>query len=117
MVKHNFKKLLIWQRSLDLVFETYSMTKTFPNEEKFGLISQLNRCAISIPSNIAEGCSKTSEKHFKSFLEVSLGSAFEWETQLLIARGLKYITKNQFNQLEIKINDIQKMISSFKEKI
>ena len=117
MVKHNFKKLIIWRKSLELVFETYSVTKTFPNEEKFGLTSQLNRCSVSIPSNIAEGSSKSSEKHFKAFLEVSLGSAFEWETQIIIAKGLNYITQEKFNQLEKNINDIQKMISSFKEKI
>lgn len=117
MVKHNFKKLIIWKKSLELVFETYKITKTFPNEEKFGLTSQLNRCSVSIPSNIAEGSSKSSEKHFKIFLETALGSAFEWETQIIIAQGLNYITQEKFNQLEKNINDIQKMISSFKEKL
>jgi four helix bundle protein len=117
MVKHNFKKLIIWKNSLELVFETYKMTKAFPTEERFGLTSQLNRCSISIPSNIAEGSSKSSEKHFKTFLETALGSAFEWETQIIIAKGLNYITEVKFNQLEKNINDIQKMISSFKDKI
>ena len=84
MTKHNFKKLLIWQESMKLVVETYALTKSFPNEEKFGLISQLNRCSVSIPSNIAEGTSKSTEKHFKTYLETSLGSAFEWETQIRI---------------------------------
>ena len=117
MVQHNFKKLLIWEQSLALVFETYKVTKTFPAEERFGLISQLNRCSVSIPSNIAEGCSKSSIKHFKVFLENALGSAFEWETQMIVAKGLNYITEEKFNQLEKYINDIQKMISLFKEKI
>ena len=117
MVKHNFKKLIIWKNSLELVFETYRMTKDFPSEEKFGLTSQLNRCSVSIPSNIAEGSSKSSEKHFKTFLETALGSAFEWETQIIIAKGLNYITEEKFNQLEKNINDIQKMISSFKDKL
>jgi len=117
MVKHNFKKLIIWQKSLELVFETYKVTKTFPKEEMFGLTSQLNRCVISMPSNIAEGSSKSSEKHFKTFLETALGSAFEWETQIIIAKGLEYITLEKFIQLEKNINDIQKMISSFKDKI
>ena len=117
MVKHNFKKLLIWKHSLELVFETYKVTKTFPTEERFGLTSQLNRCSVSIPSNIAEGSSKSSEKHFKTFLETALGSAYEWETQIIIAKGLNYITEENFNQLEKNINDIQKMISSFKDKI
>ena len=117
MVKHNFKKLIIWKESIELIFKTYEVTKTFPDNEKFGLTSQLNRCSVSIPSNIAEGTSKSSEKHFKVFLETALGSAFEWETQIIIANGLKYITQEKFNQLEKNINDIQKMISSFKEKL
>jgi len=117
MIKHNFKKLIIWKNSLELVFETYRLTKTFPSDERFGLISQFNRCSVSIPSNIAEGTSKSSEKHFKTFLETALGSAFEWETQIIIAKGLNYITEEKFNELEKNINDIQKMISSFKDKI
>ncbi len=117
MVKHNFKKLIIWKNSLELVFETYRITKSFPIEERFGLISQLNRCAVSIPSNIAEGSSKSSDKHFKTYLETALGSAFEWETQIIIAKGLNYITEGKFKELEKNINDIQKMISSFKDKI
>jgi four helix bundle protein len=67
MVKHNFKKLIIWKESIELIFKTYEVTKTFPDNEKFGLTSQLNRCSVSIPSNIAEGTSKSSEKHFKVF--------------------------------------------------
>ena len=77
MVKHNFRKLNIWKDSLDLVYKTYSLTKAFPDSEKFGLARQLNRCSVSIPSNIAEGSSKSSDKHFKTFLETSLGSSFE----------------------------------------
>jgi four helix bundle protein len=117
MVKHNFRKLKIWKESIELVFETYKITKTFPNKEKFGLTSQLNRCSVSIPSNIAEGTSKSSDKHFNNFLETSLGSAFEWETQIIIANGLEYITDEKYYKLIKNINDIQKMISSFKEKL
>jgi len=117
MTKHNFKKLIIWQESLELVIETYSITKEFPSEEKFGLISQLNRCSVSIPSNIAEGTSKSSEKHFKSFLETSLGSAFEWETQIIIAFKIGYISQEKFNDLENRITKIQKMINRFIDKI
>jgi len=113
MVKHNFKKLLIWQESLELVIETYKTTKTFPKGEKFGLASQLNRCSVSIPSNIAEGTSKSSAKHFKTFLETSLGSAFEWETQIIIAFNLGYITQERFEELENYIVRIQNMIYKF----
>ena len=113
MSRHNFKKLKIWQEGMELVVETYKVTKTFPSEEKYGLISQLNRCSVSIPSNIAEGTSKSSEKHFRTFLEISLGSAFEWETQITIAEKLKYISSDEFKELEIRIIQLQKMISGF----
>ncbi len=112
-MKHNFKKLIIWQESLELVIETYKTTKTFPSEEKFGLTNQLNRCSVSIPSNIAEGTSKSSEKHFKSYLETALGSSFEWETQIIIAFRIGYINQNKFAALENRINKIQNMIYKF----
>ena len=117
MKRHNFKKLKIWQEGVALVIETYKTTKTFPSEEKFGLISQLNRCSVSIPSNIAEGTSKSSEKHFKNFLETSLGSTFEWETQIIIAEKLKYISSDEFEELETRIIQLQKMISGFISKL
>jgi len=114
---HNFKKLKIWNESMNLVSETYKITKTFPEFEKFGLTSQMNRCAISIPSNIAEGSSKSTNKHFKNYLEISLGSAFEWETQLIIAFNQQYVSGETFNQLEEKIKELQKMISSFQSSL
>lgn len=116
MGKHNFKKLKIWKQSLELVFDTYRITKTFPENERFALASQLNRCSVSIPSNIAEGTSKSSDKHFRNFLETSLGSAFEWETQVIIAKGLGYITEEKYNELEKTIDEIQKMIAGFIDK-
>ncbi len=112
-VKHNFKKLIIWQESLELVIETYKTTKTFPSEEKYGLSSQLNRCSVSIPSNIAEGTSKSTSKHFKNYLETALGSSFEWETQIIIAHRVDYISKSKFTELENRINKIQNMIYKF----
>ena len=114
---HNYKKLLIWQKSMELVYETYEITKNFPTEEKYGLTSQLNRCSVSIPSNIAEGTSKSSDKHFVIFLEHSLGSSFEWETQICIALKLGYINQEKFNELESKIIKIQNMIYNFKNKL
>ena len=77
---HNFKKLKIWSERMDLVSKSYRLTRTFPDFEKFGLVTQMNRCAVSIPSNIAEGSSKSTDRHFNKYLEDSLGSAFEWET-------------------------------------
>ena len=77
----NFRNLKIWQRAMKLVIAIYNLTRMLPKEEKFGLKSQMTRAAISIPSNIAEGSSRSSPKEFKHFLEMSLGSAFELETQ------------------------------------
>ena len=114
---HNYKKLLIWQKSMELVYETYEMTKNFPTEEKYGLTNQLKRCSVSIPSNIAEGTGKSSDKHFIIFLEHSLGSSFEWETQICIALKLGYINQEKFSELEKRVNEIQNMIFSFKTKI
>lgn len=112
---HNFKKLKIWTESIELVKDSYTLTKTFPDFEKFGLVSQMNRCAVSIPSNIAEGSSKSTNKHFNKYLQDSLGSAFEWETQLIIAFNEDYLSEENFKKLEQKIKQIQKMISSFQK--
>jgi len=111
---HNFKKLKIWIESMELVSESYKITRSFPKFETYGLMSQMNRCAVSIPSNISEGTSKNSNIHFAQYLEHSLGSAFEWETQLIVAHNEKYISEEKFKELENKIKQIQKMISSFK---
>ena len=111
---HNFKKLKIWNESMELVSESYKITRTFPKYETYGLMSQMNRSAVSIPSNISEGSSKSSDKHFASYLEHSLGSAFEWETQLNVAFNENYVSEENFKELELKIKQIQKMISSFK---
>ncbi len=99
--------------SMSLVSNTYKITRDFPDFEKFGLVSQMNRCAVSIPSNIAEGSSKSSNKHFKQYLEIALGSSFELETQLIIAFNESYISEEKFKYLEEKIKQIQKMISGF----
>ncbi len=113
MGRHNFKKLKICQESIKLVSESYKMTKMFPDSERYDLISQMNRCAVSIPSNISEGSSKSTDKHFKRYLEISLGSAFEWETQLIVSYNIGYIQKEKFDELEDKILQIQKMIGAF----
>ena len=77
----------------------------------------MNRAAVSIPSNISEGSAKSSDKHFKVFLETSLGSAYEWETQLEIARSEKFVREEDYNQLLIKIQSLQKRIGSFIDRL
>jgi len=117
MGRHNFKKMKIWEESITLVGASYKLTRSFPDFEKFNLISQMNRCAVSIPSNIAEGSSKGTNKHFRKYLENSLGSAFEWETQLIVARNENYLLEEEFTNLENRILQIQKMIGSFMDKL
>jgi len=112
---HNFKKLSIWQKSMELVNMNYEITRQFPDYERYGLTNQMNRSSISIPSNIAEGSSKGSDKHFNQYLETSLGSAFEWETQINIAFRQGYISEENFKELEDNINQIQRMISGFQK--
>jgi four helix bundle protein len=113
MIKHNFRKLTIWKDGIHIAKETYEMTRIFPKEERYGLTSQIQRCAVSVPSNIAEGSARSSDKHFKQYLETALGSAFEWETQLIIAFEIKYISQETFNHLENKIQHIQNQIIKF----
>lgn len=105
---NNFKKLKIWEEGITIVSETYKMVKDFADFEKFNLVSQLIRCAVSIPYNIAEGTSKSTDKHLNKNIEDSLGSAFEWETQLIVAYNEKYIAEEKFNLLENKIQKYKK---------
>src|SRR5690554_27191 len=105
-----FKELKVWQKAIDLVTETYLVTKDFPKEEVFGLINQIRRCVISIPSNIAEGCGRRSNKEFSNFLGIALGSSFEFETQIIISKNIGYLTEEQLLSLESEIQHIQNMI-------
>ena len=113
----NFKQLLIWQKGFQIAVKAFHFTASFPKEEKFGLISQITRAAVSIPSNIAEGSSRTSSKDYNRFLEMSLGSSFETETQLLIAEAVNYGDKEKREELLKEIDEEQKMIMSFMSKL
>ena len=94
---HNFKELLIWQDSIDIVEDIYRVVGSFPKNEQYGLVSQMNRCSVSIPSNIAEGSGRGSNKDFSRFLSISLSSAFELETQLIIANRIGFINTDIFS--------------------
>ena len=107
---HNFKELKVWQLSIAFSKFVFEIIKDFPSEHKFGIADQLFRCSVSIPSNIAEGCGRKSDKEFSQFVSISLGSAFEIETQIIIAKEVKLITEEQFNNLSHKILEIQKML-------
>lgn len=106
----NFRKYDIWIDSMSFVTDVYSATNLFPTCEKFGLCNQLQRAAVSIASNIAEGSSRSSEKEFAHFLQISLGSTFEVETQLIIAYNLKYILKEKLDILLQNLQSIEKRL-------
>ena len=105
-----FKELKVWQKAIDLVTETYLKSKDFPKEEIYGITSQIRRSAVSIPSNIAEGCGRKTSKDFSNFLGIASGSAFEFETQLIMCKNLEFISENDFMNLESEVNHIQNMI-------
>jgi four helix bundle protein len=113
----DFRKLDIWKNDIELVKQVYLLSKKLPSEEKFGLRSQITRASVSIPSNIAEDCSRNSDIEFKRFLEISMGSLFKVETQLIIAKELEFLNSNE---LEIVFNSIEKeakMINSLINRI
>ncbi len=114
---HNFRKLNIWTKSMDLVTDIYKLTNTFPSDERFGIISQMQRAALSCPTNIAEGSAKSSTKDFSRFLEISVGSLYELETELNVSRNLEYINNEIFEVYQNKIVELQKMIIAFKNRI
>jgi four helix bundle protein len=114
---HNYKNLKIWQCSRILVKHVYELTATFPNNEKFGLISQIQRAVVSIPANIAEGSGRSSNKEFSRYLDIAISSSFELETELLLAHDLNFINDSQIAPVIQLIQEIQKMIFGFKETI
>lgn len=111
---HRFKDLEVWKLSRKFCSDIYAITAIFPDVEKFGLTNQLRRASVSIPSNIAEGSSRSSNKDFSRFLEIALGSAYEVETQLLIAFDLGFLDIEQLGSLNTKLEIIIKMISKFR---
>jgi len=112
MKRHNYKKLKIWKLGLEISKDVSDILTDFPKHERFDLISQISRCSISIPSNIAEGSART-DKSFSHFINISLGSSFELTTQLLIAHYRKYIEIETLKKLEEKIEEFQKMTMGF----
>lgn len=111
----SYKELIVWQKSFALVLEIYSLLKDMPSDEKFGLTSQIRRCSVSVPSNIAEGFGRQSQKSFSQFLKISRGSLFELETQLLLTKELKMIAID--DEVFASIEEISKMLNSFIKKI
>ena len=113
----DFHKLGIWQRSHQLTLDVYKMSKSFPKDELFGLTSQIRRAASSIPTNIAEGCGRASNKDFAHFLQIAIGSASEVEYELLLAHNLEYINDEAFNKLTSETIAIRKMIIKYQSEL
>lgn len=114
---HKFKELKVWQNSKNLVIDIYKVTENFPQTEIFGLTNQIRRASVSVPSNIAEGCGRNSNKDLIRFLDIANGSSFELETQLLIAHELNCIDDLVFNKIIKKLDEVQKMIYGFKNSL
>lgn len=110
MEKH--KKLIVWQKSVELVKLIYQHSASFPSDEKFGLTNQMRRCSVSIPSNIAEGFARGSDKELIRFLYISLGSSSELDTQLIISRELQFIDEERCAELTLLNGEIGKMLNS-----
>lgn len=114
---HNYNNLQIWQQAMELVVDIYKLTKSFPAEEKYGLVSQMNRAAASIPSNIAEGAGRNSDKDFSHFISISIGSMYELHTQLILSERLGFINHVQSEEMQHKLDNLQRMTVSFKSKL
>ena len=113
----NFKELKIWQKGFGIAVKSFKLTAQFPKEEKYGITSQMTRAAVSIPSNIAEGSSRSSEKDYNRFIEISLGSTYELETQLLISQAVDFGDVNLTNEILADIVEEQKMLIGFMSKL
>lgn len=112
---NKFKELKVWQKAIQLVTKIYSHTSNFPKEEMYGIVSQIRRCAVSIPSNIAEGAGRGSKKEFSHFLDIAKGSSFELETQLIISKELGFLNQFNFDNLHPELDEIQKMITGLQK--
>lgn len=108
----SYKELIVWQKSIDLAKEIYKLTESFPKNEIYGLSSQIRRSAVSVPSNIAEGYGRRTQKEFTQFLAIAYGSLLELETQLILSKQLYYSQLKNYLKPEMLITEISKMLNS-----
>lgn len=109
---NSYKDLIVWQKSFNLVIEIYRLTNLFPKSEIYGLVAQIRRCAVSIPSNIVEGFVRKHRKEYAQFISIAFGSGAELETQLLLSKALKMMPEKEFVKSEELLNEIMKMLNS-----
>ena len=107
-----FRDLLVWQKAMDLVTEVYKHSRMFPKEESYGLTSQLRRCAVSIPSNLAEGYGRRSNNEFNRFTQIATGSLYELQTQLELSMRLGYIKDEDYTGLHDQSREVERMLNS-----
>jgi four helix bundle protein len=113
----DFRNLKVWEKSHALTLEVYQRTKSFPSDERFGLTSQLRRSCSSIPSNLAEGCTRAGDVEFARFTNIALGSASEADYQLLLARDLGYLDRDAYGQLFNQVTEVKRMLNSFERSL
>ncbi len=112
---HNFEKLKIWQKAMDVAVEVYKVSLLLPEYEKFNLIHQIKKCAVSIPSNIAEGSGRNSNKEFIQFLGIANGSTFELITQIILAKQLKLVSEEIIQPIINQLVEVSNMSFSFQK--
>lgn len=113
----NFREYDVWKDSIEFVSSIYNVSNEFPENERYGITNQMRRAAVSIPSNIAEGASRSSEKDFGRFIEISIGSAYELETLLEISRIQKFISEQTFDTVIIDLHSIEKRLNALRSKL
>tara|TARA_R110001599_G_scaffold151792_5_gene336789 strand:+ start:22 stop:390 length:369 start_codon:yes stop_codon:yes gene_type:complete len=109
----NFKELEIWQKGHEMAIDIFNLTKTFPSEEKYGLISQMRRSSQSVPTNIAEGCGRNSQKELLRFCSIAMGSASELEYQLILSKDIGFIKTHDYKDTNEKLLTLKKMLNAF----
>lgn len=114
---HNFKELKVWQKARTLVKEIHLILRSFPEDEKYGIISQIKRASVSIPANIAEGTGRITDKDFSRFLDIATGSSFELETLIILSLDLEFLKKSDHDRIIKDLEEIQKMIYSLKARL
>lgn len=113
----DFRGLQVWQKSHNLVLDLYQSTKTFPHDERYGLVSQVRRCASSIAANIAEGCGCKGNGEFHRFLQIAAGSGSELDYHLLLAKDLGYLTEVEYRRMTRSLTDVRRMLSALMQRV
>ncbi len=112
---HNFRELRIWKDSMEIAKTVHSFTIKFPKEERYAIAQQINKCSVSIPSNIAEGAGRRTKNDFRHFISIAIGSSFELETQLILSGDFNYVKEKELTDILTRITTLQKMMNKFRD--